>query len=248
MHSFADVTVVTSPQIQKEFQLHGVPRCRVWQKGIDTDRFNPSFRDREMRNLMSNGHPSDFLMVYIGRLGTEKRLKDLRAVLDRMPADARLCFVGGGPQDDELRSYFADERCVFTGLLRGDPLSKAFASADVFLMPSDSETLGFVVLESMASGVPVIGVKAGGVSDLIDDGVTGYLVEAGDTDAFVDRLLRLKDDAARRAEMSVRGRRETEQWSWPASMAKLRNEQYPAARANFRGRWEQRLWRLLAFR
>jgi sulfoquinovosyltransferase len=203
-----------------------------------------------MRDRMTNGHPRDFLIVYIGRLGAEKRLKDLRAVLDRMPADTRLCFVGTGPQQDELKAIFADasDRCVFTGQLTGDALSQAFASADVFCMPSDSETLGFVVLEAMASGVPVVGVKAGGVQDLIEDGVTGYLVEPGDTDAFVDRLLRFRQDRDLRAQMSAQGWREMEKWSWHASMAKLRNEQYVEAQANFHRRFEQRLWRLLTLR
>lgn len=250
VHSFADVTVVTSPQLLEDFQLHGVPRCRIWQKGIDTERFHPRFFSDEMRNRMTNGHPHDFLIVYVGRLGAEKRLKDLRAVLDHLPADIRLCFVGTGPQERELRDYFADvsERCVFTGQLTGDPLSEAFASADVFCMPSDSETLGFVVLESMSSGVPVIGVKAGGVQDLIDDGETGYLVEPGDTDAFVDRVLKLQQDVNLREKMSVKGRYEMEKWSWQASMAKLRFEVYDEACENFHRRLEQRLWRLLTLR
>ena len=162
VHSFADLTVVTSPQILEEFQAHLVPRCQVWQKGIDTDRFHPRFPNTEMRHRMTDGHPSDFLVVYVGRLGSEKRLKDLRAVLEQIP-NARLCIVGHGPQENELREYFAGTRTVFTGFLSGVELSSAFASADAFCMPSDSETLGFVVLESMASGVPVVGAAAGGV-------------------------------------------------------------------------------------
>ena len=142
-HSRADLTLVTSPQMKEELEANGIPRVDVWRKGIDTERFHPSFYRREMRELMTDGHPEDFLMVYVGRLGAEKRLKDIKAMLRRMP-NARLCIVGTGPQKEELEEYFAGEKAVFTGQLSGDDLSAAFASADVFVMPSDSETVSFV--------------------------------------------------------------------------------------------------------
>lgn len=157
-HGLADLTVVTSPQIQSEFEQHGVP-SQVWRKGIDTKRFHPKYAtypDPHMRSIMTNGNPNDFLIVYVGRLGKEKRLKELRDVVQRMQPNTRLCLVGGGPIQSELKEYFKDTPTVFMGHLDGDELSQSFACADVFVMPSDSETLGFVVLESMASGVPVV--------------------------------------------------------------------------------------------
>ena len=244
VHSWADLTVVTSPQIQEEFQKHGVPKVQVWQKGIDTDRFHPSFRSETMRKRMTNDNPRDFLIVYIGRLGTEKRLKDLKAVLEKVQG-ARLCIVGGGPQEMELQDYFQGTNTVFTGMLSGEELSKAFASGDVFCMPSDSETLGFVVLESMASGVPVVGAAAGGVKDLIHEGITGFLVPTADTNAFAEKIQYLKDNKNLRKQMSKQGRLETERWSWPASMEKLRTEQYSLAQNNFHNRLEQRFWRFV---
>merc|ERR1740139_1893999 len=130
---------------------------------------------------MSDGHTDDFLMVYVGRLGNEKRLMDIKPMLEKLGDGVRLCIVGDGPQAEELEEYFKGTNTVFTGQMGGDELSAAFASADVFVMPSDSETLGFVVLESMASGVPVVGAKAGGIPNLIKDGVDGFLVPPGDT-------------------------------------------------------------------
>jgi sulfoquinovosyltransferase len=246
-HSFADLTVVTSPQILEEFESYRIPRCEVWQKGIDTTRFQPSFCSAEMRERMTAGHVSDFLIVCIGRLGSEKRLKDLRDILAALP-DARLCIVGTGPQEAELHTYFNHTRTAFTGQLTGVELSQAFASADVFCMPSDSETLGFVVLESMASGVPVVAANAGGIPHLIDDGKTGFLVPPGDTAAFADRLRQLQTQPKLRVSMALAGREETKMWSWESSMSKLRHEQYAKARANFHERFEQRLWRLLTFK
>lgn len=117
--------------------------------------------------------------------------------------------------------------------MSGDTLSEAFASADVFIMPSDSETLGFVVLESMASGVPVIGAAAGGIPDLIDDGQTSFLVPVADTNAFVDRLTKLQNDTKFRNEMGKKAREEAERWGWEAATSVLRNIQYERAIVNF---------------
>lgn len=253
-HKRADLTLCTSPQIRDELIAHGVPRVDVWRKGIDTVRFDPKFRSDEMRSKMTDGNPDDFLMVYVGRLGNEKGLKRLKPVLERMP-NARLCLVGGGPQTKELQQYFEGTNTIFTGQISGDDLSSAFASADVFVMPSDSETLGFVVLESMASGVPVVGANAGGIPSLITDGVDGYLVEPTDTDAYVDRLEKLSD-TQHRTQMGKAARAEAEKWSWEAATSVLRNVQYERAMINFHNRAfggfgtqrSQTMWRLLKWR
>jgi sulfoquinovosyltransferase len=277
VHSFADATVVTSPQIQDEFthQQH-IPRCFLWEKGIDTDVFHPDKTNCTMRDYMMgrrDHHASSlntkidrneyndnlFVMMYVGRLGPEKRLKDLRLMLDRMStllceqkqdfqSKVRLCIVGDGPQRAELHQYFQnyiDQGIVkFTGSLHGEPLYQAYASADIFVMPSDSETLGFVVMESMASGVPVVAVNAGGIPDLIEHGRTGFLVNrTGDIHTFVEYILRLRDDVPLRNEFSKNGRSEMERWNWTKSMMKLRNEQYLVAQQNFHHRLEQRLIR-----
>jgi sulfoquinovosyltransferase len=97
---------------------------------------------------------NDSFLLHVARLAHEKRLVDLKAILERMP-NLRLCIVGHGPQKVELQEYFKGTKTVFLGHLSGMELSEAFASADVFVMPSDSETLGFVFMESMAPGVPV---------------------------------------------------------------------------------------------
>lgn len=220
--------------MKEEMEANGVPRVEVWRKGIDTVRFDPKFKTEEMRVQMTDGNPEEFLMVYVGRLGGEKRLKDIRPVLEKLP-NARLCIVGTGPQEDELKEYYKDTKTVFTGQLSGDELSSAFASADVFMMPSDSETLGFVVLESMASGVPVIGCAAGGIPDLIRDQDTGFLVKTGDIDGYLACAKKLMDKKFRK-EMGVRARTESEKWGWEAATSVLRNVQYEKALINFHSR------------
>jgi sulfoquinovosyltransferase len=234
VHSRADLTLCTSPQMKEELESNGIPRVDVWRKGIDTVRFDPKFSSNEMREKMTDGNAEEFTMVYVGRLGAEKRLMDIKPVLEQMP-NARLCIVGGGPQEEELHEHFKGTNTVFTGQLNGDELSSAFASADAFIMPSDSETLGFVVLESMASGVPVVGCAAGGILNLIHDGVDGFLVQPGDTDGYVEKLKLLQDTKTREV-MGQNARAEAEKWSWEAATSVLRNTQYERAIVNFHSR------------
>ena len=246
-HAFADLTLVVSPQSQQEFVDHGISRVEVWQKAVDTEMFHPRHRNAEMRLKMSNGNPDDFLIVYIGRLAFEKRLVDLLEVMPKMPQNTRLCIIGAGIAEQALQQQFAQEkRCLFLGKLSGLELSQAFASADCFCMPSDSETLGLVVLESMASGVPVVAADAGGIQDVIHDSKTGFLVEPGNADAFAERLLSLHNSKELRTTMARNARTEAERWTWAKAMAKLRHEQYLQAQENFGQRPSERLWRLVA--
>lgn len=239
IHSFADLTLCTSPQLKDSMLSLDIQEelVDVWQKGINVERFNPRFRSEAMRSRLSNGRPEDPLLIYVGRLGAEKKLTKLKRVLDEHPS-ARLAFVGKGPPEyeKELRALFAgNDRVVFTGQIIGDELSAAFASADIFVMPSDSETLGFVVLESMASGVPVVSVAAGGLIDIVDEGSTGYLVSnTDDMGEFSQRTGQLIADVQTRQRMGVNCRRYAEGWSWEAATRKLRNEQYAKAIENHR--------------
>lgn len=149
-------------------------RFQVWRKGVDTEVFHPRFFSTEMRSRMTDGHPEDPLIVYVGRLGNEKNLTFLKEILQRIP-NLRLAFVGDGPYREELQLAFEGTRTTFVGMLHGDDLSAAYASADVFVMPSETETLGFVVMEAMASKLPVVAVRAGGIPDIINDSSVPFL-------------------------------------------------------------------------
>ena len=128
-------------------------------------------------------------------------------------------IVGGGPHGAELRKFFAEfgDRVHFVGVLRGEALSKAYASADMFVMPSDSETLGFVVIEAMASGLPIVAADAGGIPSIVDHESNGILVKPGDTKAFAAACGRVLDDAGMRERLTTRGRSDAEGWSWRAA-------------------------------
>jgi len=111
----------------------------------------------------------------------------IKDVLARIP-QARLAIVGAGPAETELKEHFRGTDTVFMGLMSGESLSRAYAAADVFVMPSESETLGFVVLEAMASEVPPVGAAAGGIPNLVNDGVNGYLFKPGDVDDLTQKV------------------------------------------------------------
>ena len=117
-------------------------------------------------------------------------------------------------------------------LLEGVPLSEAYASADIFVMPSESETLGFVVLEAMASSIPVVGVNAGGIPSIISNGITGFM--AGPTDGknsseFLNLVHKLVNDPKLARKMGKSARIYAESLSWESASKKLKEIQYPAA-------------------
>jgi glycosyltransferase involved in cell wall biosynthesis len=173
-----------------------------------------------MRERLSDGHPEAPLMIYVGRLSFEKRLEWLHAPITRLPG-ARLAFVGSGPAENFLRKRFEGTRTVFTGYMSGEELAQAYASADVFAFPSDTETLGFVAMEAMASGVPAVGANAGGIPDVIQDSQNGLLFEPGDLDDLTEKLGLLLRDADLRNRLARAARSSMEGLSWRAATEKL---------------------------
>lgn len=239
----ADLVLATSPQLKQQLEEIGCKRIDVWRKGIDTDVFSPEYKKEnvEMRSLLTDGHPEAPLLLYVGRLGTEKRIEQIKEVLARIPS-ARLAIVGAGPAEESLKAHFAHTPTVFTGLLAGESLSRAYAAGDVFVMPSDSETLGFVVLEAMASGVPTVCANAGGLPNLVVDGTTGTLFPPNDVDAMTECVRQLIEGPELRAKMGAAAREETLKWNWQAATSLLRNEQYARAEQRFAERARNRGW------
>lgn len=242
VHSFSDLTLVTSPQIQEEFSRNGIPNVEVWQKGVNSTQFHPDYKNADMRFRMLGGNRDDYLLVYVGRLAEEKNLVILKDVIQSI-SGATLCLVGAGPYENKLREHFRGTKTIFLGQLTGIDLSQSFASADIFLMPSTSETLGFVVLESMASRVPVVAANAGGLKHLIEDGRTGFLVSPDNATEFVARIQELTASPILRNRIADAARREVELLTWESSMEKLRFHLYPKSMQNFEDRLVLKAWR-----
>ena len=222
LHNAADVNLCTSDQMVRRARAVGIREVDLWPKAVDTVGYHPSKASRAMRERLSGGHPDGPLILYVGRLSREKGLEQLLEPVRRLSGyGARLALVGSGPGRAELERAFAGTPTVFTGYLAGEELAAAYASADVFAFPSTTETLGLVALESMASGVPVVGADAGGIPFVVDDGRTGYLVQPGDTDAWTDRLLALVQDEGLRSTMGAAARADAELHSWRAATESL---------------------------
>jgi glycosyltransferase involved in cell wall biosynthesis len=213
IHNLADHNLAPSSHTKAELESRGIPDVGIWRGGVDAARFHPRRRSVAMRERLSQGDVRSMLALYVGRLSPEKNLETLREVLHGIPR-LRLALVGDGPARPMLERYFRGHRVTFTGLLRGEALASAYASADLFLMPSETETLGFVVLEAMASGCPVIAARAGGITDLIEHERTGLLYDPAKPGALVEAPRRLLEDRALRSRCALQARRFAEEATW----------------------------------
>ena len=256
-HRAAHLSVAASESLAAVLVAEGAAPARLvshWRKAVDCEVFNPKWSSPAARAALApapaaepapaaqrgaENESDEPLLLYVGRLGAEKNVDFLRPLLASVPR-ARLAIVGDGPARAELEAAFAAEPAVarrvsFAGTLRGAALSAAFASADVFVMPSETETLGFVVLEAMASGLPVVAVAAGGIPDIITQpGANGFLYPPGDAAAASAAVSTLLQDAALRRRVGQAAREESTRWDWAAATDDLLTAQYPRAVAAHR--------------
>jgi glycosyltransferase involved in cell wall biosynthesis len=216
----ADLILATSTAMQSALEEQGIHRVQLWRRGVDTDRFHPSRASITMRARLTQGHPEEKLLLYVGRLSAEKEIERCREVLEALPG-VRLALVGDGPHREKLERHFAGTPTHFTGFLEGDELASAFASGDVFYLPSRTETLGLVLLEAMAAGCPVVTSRSGGTSDVIEDGVTGHLCDPSDPHSAVEAIRQILFDPAHHAELRRCARQDAEQWGWAAATRQL---------------------------
>jgi len=221
MHNQAMINLVTSTAMQEALETHGIERVTVWQKGVDTELFVPELANAEMRSHLTQGHPDSPLLLYVGRLSAEKEIDRIKPVLEAIPG-ARLALVGDGPYRADLERIFADTPTFFAGYMTGQTLGAAFASADAFVFPSRTETLGLVLLEAMAAGCPVIAANAGGIPDIVTDGVNGYLFDPADEQGAIAATQRLLANPAEREVLRRNARQEAERWGWAAATRQLR--------------------------
>jgi len=222
LHNQADLNLCPSRYTQSELAAHGFQRVRLWGRGVDANRVNPARRDPVWRARLSGGHPDAPLLLYVGRLAAEKRVDWLRPALDAIP-QARLALVGDGPMRRELERLFP-ERTVFAGYLRGDDLARAYAAADLFVFPSANETFGNVILEAMASGLPVIAPSAGGPVDHVHNGKNGYLFRADCREELAPLAAWLIAHPAYLRELALGARRYAESQRWEVILDGLLEE------------------------
>jgi glycosyltransferase involved in cell wall biosynthesis len=220
-HNQANLNLCTSTAMMSELTQHGIERVDLWQKGVDTELFHPDLASWEMRSHLCQGHPEKPLLLYVGRLSAEKEIERIKPILEAIPT-ARLALVGDGPHRQALEKHFLGTNTNFIGYLMGKELGAAFASADAFIFPSRTETLGLVLLEAMAAGCPVVAARSGGIPDIVTDRVNGYLFEptADDQEAIAATIC-LLEQKQQRTLMRQNARQEAEKWGWAAATRQL---------------------------
>jgi glycosyltransferase involved in cell wall biosynthesis len=173
----------------------GVAPEKVQQvaRGIDLNLFKPErgSKDAYVRYGL-NGEPK---LLYVGRVSKEKNLHELVDTFEKVReahTDARLVIVGDGPFTDELKAMFPSDGVVFTGMVRGEELARLYASSDIFVFPSETETFGNVVVEAQAAGLPVVVSNRGAAKENVVQGVTGFVCDTRDaiqTSEYISKLL-----------------------------------------------------------
>jgi glycosyltransferase involved in cell wall biosynthesis len=220
VHNQAQLNLCTSTAMVEELRSHGVEHLDLWQRGVDTEMFQPSLKSAKMRDRLSQGHPEDPLLLYVGRVSPEKEIENIKPVLEAIP-NARLAIVGDGPHRKVLQQHFKGTRTHFVGYLQGIELASAFASADAFVFPSRTETLGLVLLEAMAAGCPVVAARSGGIPDIVTDGANGYLFDPKDSQGAIAATQRLLAAQEERETLRSNARIEAERWGWSAATRQL---------------------------
>lgn len=225
-HNQAQLNLCTSTAMVEELTAHGIERVDLWQRGVDTELFHPELASEEMRSHLAQGYPDNPLLLYVGRLSAEKEIERIKPVLEAIPG-ARLALVGDGPHRAALEQYFAGTPTHFVGYLTGRELGSAFASADAFIFPSRTETLGLVLLEAMAAGCPVVAASSGGIPDIVTSGVNGFLFDpqTGDEGAIA-ATRHLLEQKQERETIRRNARAEAERWGWAAATRQLQNYYY----------------------
>jgi glycosyltransferase involved in cell wall biosynthesis len=217
LYGACDLVLSPSPSSDETLEQLGIPASRIarWDRGVDCSRFDPALRGE--RAL-----PGELNVLYSGRLTREKGVDLLAdAFLEARARDPRLHLVlaGGGPEEGRLRERLG-AHATFLGWQEGTELARVYASADIFMFPSATDTFGQVILEAHASGLPVVAVAAGGPLSLIEHRVSGLLCEPS-ADALAEGVLELAGSPLLRGRLAavaltgVRGR------TWEGALERL---------------------------
>lgn len=177
-HNRTAATLCPTASVREDLERRGFRNVAVWSRGVDADLFRPDRRDPSLRRLWGVG-TEDTVLAYAGRLAAEKNLPLLLEAFRLLPPDlsCRLVLIGDGPLRAKLEGApeVRQGRVILTGYRRGEDLARAYASADIFVFPSVTDTFGNVLLEAMASGLPAVAFRVSGPGDVVRDGQTGCL-------------------------------------------------------------------------
>jgi phosphatidylinositol alpha 1,6-mannosyltransferase len=189
---------------------------KPWPRGIDTARFTPDKRSNAWRTRLGIG-ADEVVILHVSRLVREKRLDTLTGALKQVPH--RVVIVGDGPDRALAEQELPD--ALFLGFQGGEDLAAAYASSDIFVFPSDSESFGNVTLEAMASGLPCVCADATGSRSLVVEGETGFLVHADSANGFAQAVNSLADNPDLRRRMGQAGRERALTFGWDETLGRM---------------------------
>lgn len=216
-HESCEVTFVPSEETRRQLENQGFSRIDIWKRGVDCDLFHPNKRNPYFRKKY--GIKDQLLFLYVGRMAPEKDLDILFEIMNKLPMPIRerihWLLVGEGPLLPELRDQ-ALPNVTFAGYLSGEDLAEAYASADLFVFPSSTETFGNVVLEASASGLMTLGAHSGGVQEIIQHGKSGFLCSPRSVDSFLQAIFRIVEKPGLLHQMGKEARRYALSQSWDA--------------------------------
>jgi glycosyltransferase involved in cell wall biosynthesis len=228
IHSQCALTFCPSPSTAAMLRAQGFEHLRIWPRGVDLSLFAPERRSEVLRTswLKDRTEPEKkTIILYVGRVSWEKNLRLLMQAYQQIDhTNCHLVITGDGPACIEIQQEMKAMPVTFTGYLAGTELATAYASADVFAFPSVTETFGQVVLEAMASRLPVAGILSEGVCDLVSDGKTGLLLDARgmshdeQVTGYRENLIRLVQNAAMRRRMGDAALLEASRHTWYEAM------------------------------
>jgi glycosyltransferase involved in cell wall biosynthesis len=221
-----DTVFVNSEQYRQKWMERGIEpaKLQILPRGLDTELFTPARRDPDFWTRFSGRtrRSHEVVLLYVGRVSKEKDLDVLAAAyrqLREAGVPVQLFVIGVGPYAEALAKMLPD--AVFTGYLAGEELATAYASADVFVFPSTTDTFGNVILEAQAAGLPAVVSDAGGPQELVQHGVNGFVTKALDADAIAGALRRLVEDPELRARMREAARQSVADRSWPLAFRRF---------------------------
>lgn len=223
-HSRSRRVLTPSAPARDDLRRMGIQHAMVWGRGVDIETFHPSRRSAPLRDAY--GSRDTCLFLHVGRLAAEKGVDCILQAYGRARAQVpagtmHLVIAGAGPKESELRAK-APEGVTFLGTLDRDTvLPRLYASCDAFVFSSLTETLGLVILEAMASGLPVIATPAGGVADHLIAGVNGITYPPRDVDSLTRAMVAIARDPGRRKHLGTVARATAEGLSWEAELDRL---------------------------
>jgi len=216
-----DLVFVPSLYTQRELRSKGLYQAVFLPHGVEAGLFNPRWRSGAWRKKTGHGQK---ILLFVGRLIWEKNIKilaDINNLLRKQRQDFVFVIAGDGPKKKELQELMPE--AIFLGHLAGQDLYKCYASSDIFVFPSLTETFGFVTIEAMASGAVPVCASRGGASSIIKNGRTGFLVSGSDARLYVKKINQLLDNADLLAKMRQRGLVFARRQHWNGIFNKLMN-------------------------